>query len=92
MAPLEDWNSDDTDNTDENEQEAEDNDERTKEQIDSTREYIGVNIEQRIQQSNFDIEVQDGELRGSIDDIAMLFAVMTMDFQEAEFDELINDE
>ena len=64
----------------------------TEEQAKSTREFIGVNIRDRAQQSNLDIEVHDGKVSGNINDVAMLFAIMTMDFTEAEFDELINDE
>jgi len=61
-------------------------------QVQSTKEFIGLNIKQRSKQTNFDIGIEDGELKGPIEDIAMLFAVMTMDFSEADFDELINDE
>lgn len=64
----------------------------TEEQAKSTKEFIGVNIRDRAQQSNLDIEVHDGKVSGNINDVAMLFAIMTMDFTEAEFDELINDE
>jgi len=64
----------------------------TEEQAKSTKEFIGVNIRDRAQQSNLDIEVHDGKVTGNLNDVAMLFAVMTMDFTEAQFDELINDE
>jgi hypothetical protein len=92
MGTFDDWIEEDEENEENNEEETEETDERSEEQVESTKQFIGVNIRDRAQQSNFDIEVQDGELSGSLEDVAMLFAVMTMDFTEAEFDELINDE
>jgi len=92
MGTFDDWIEDDEDEQDSNEEQTEDNGGYTTEQVDSTKEHIAVNIQQRASQSNFNIDIEDGELTGNINDIAMLFAVMTMDFQEADFDELINDE
>lgn len=92
MGTFDDWIEEDEENEENNEEETQETNERSQEQVDSTKEFIGVKIEQRVQQSNFDIEVHDGELSGGLDDVAMLFAVMTMDFNEAEFDALINDD
>lgn len=92
MGTFDDWIEDDEDEQENDQEQVEDNEEYTTEQVNSTKEHIAVNIEQRASQTNFNIDVEDGELSGEINDVAMLFAVMTMDFQEAEFDELINDE
>jgi len=64
----------------------------TEEQAKSTKEFIGVNIRDRAQQGNLDVKVHDDKVSGNLNDVAMLFAVMTMDFNEAEFDALINDD
>ena len=70
---------------------ASDNEEETKE-VKSTKEFIAVNMRDRVLNNNhLDIQEQDGRLEGSTEDFAMLFALMTMDIKEADFDELIND-
>ena len=49
------------------------------------------NIKERAVLSDFDITVENEQIRGSVDDVAMLFALMTMDYDEASIYELIGE-
>lgn len=49
------------------------------------------NIKERAVLSDFDITVEDEQIRGSVDDVAMIFALMAMDYDEASIYELIDE-
>jgi hypothetical protein len=80
--------------TDENNDEKEQNE--TEQSIDLTDEeqaltaidYIGTNIRDKIDGEYHNVRIENGEVKGDIDDVAKLFAVMTMDFGNADFEEL----
>ena len=58
----------------------------------TTREVIAVNIRERVENQRLGVEMVGDTLKGDIEDVAMLFALMTMDVQESDFDELIQDD
>jgi len=62
-----------------------------KEQKQSTKQFIAAKIADRVEKNELDISVSDGRVEGDAEDVAMLFARMTMDFGNAELDNLIND-
>lgn len=78
---------------DEEDDEPEDDNEDTVQdkQEQTTKEHIASNVRHRVYKHDMDIDIQDGRLEGDLDDIAMLFALMTMDNVSSEFDALIND-
>jgi len=53
-------------------------------------EYIGVNIKDRLDNEEHNISVENGKLTGDVSEVAKLFAVMTMDFGNADFQELMD--
>lgn len=57
----------------------------------TTKEHIASNIRHRVYNHDMDIDIEDNRLEGDINDIAMIFALMTMDNVSSEFDDLIND-
>jgi hypothetical protein len=71
----------------------EDNEDETvqEKQEQTTKEHIASNVRHRVYKHDMDIDIEDGRLEGDINDIAMLFALMTMDNVSSEFDNLIND-
>lgn len=60
-------------------------------EADSTKRTIAANIQSRLIKGQFDGEIDSGEVTINIEDMAMMFAVMTMDFQESDFDDLVTD-
>jgi glycerate-2-kinase len=58
----------------------------------TTREVIAVNIREHAESEHLGVEMVGDELRGDVEDVAMLFALMTMDFQKSDFDKLIQDD
>ncbi|EGQ44171.1 MAG: hypothetical protein J07AB43_02300 [Candidatus Nanosalina sp. J07AB43] len=90
---LKDFQLDDDDEEEkdqETEEETTDNEVKQK-QEESTKEHIASNIRHRVRQQDMDIDLEDGRIEGDINDIAMLFALMTMDIPDSYFDTLIND-
>ena len=63
----------------------------TETQQESTKEYIAENIRIRVYDGNFDASVSDGRIEADLNDLAMLFALMTMDISDSDFDSLVND-
>lgn len=78
------------DETDE-EQDDENKDAVQEKQEQTTKEHIASNIRHRVYNHDMDIDIEDNRLEGDINDIAMIFALMTMDNVSSEFDNLIND-
>lgn len=78
------------DETDE-EQDDENKDAVQEKQEQTTKEHIASNIRHRVYNHDMDIDIEDNRLEGDINDIAMIFALMTMDNVSSEFDDLIND-
>jgi len=58
----------------------------------STKKHIANNIKDRVWNSNLDIDINDGRVKADIDDLALVFALMTMDFSESEFQSLVTDD
>lgn len=58
----------------------------------TTKECIALNIKDRVWNTDLDIELNDGRVEGDINDIALLFALMTMDFSDSEFQSLVTDD
>lgn len=87
---LKDFQVDDDDSSDSKDNTTEDN-KVTQKQEQSTKEYIASNVRYRVREHELDIDIEDDRLEGDINDIAMLFALMTMDNADTHLDDLIND-
>ena len=55
----------------------------------TTKQYIARAMRERALNSPLDIDVSGDTIEGDTDDIAMLFALMTMDIEDASFHSLI---
>ena len=55
----------------------------------TTKQYIARAMRERALNSPLDIDVSGDTIEGDVDDIAMLFALMTMDIEDASFHSLI---
>lgn len=73
----------------EKEAEREDSSDDTSEQPDHpTTEAIGSRIKDRLLTGDFDAEVDGDTITADKDDLGMVFALMTMDYEEADIQDL----
>jgi hypothetical protein len=84
---LEDW----TDDGEEDDVEPEQNT-TTPDEADSTKRAIAAKIQSRCMKDSLDVYVDSGRVEGDIEDLAMMFALMTMDYRESDFQELVTDD
>ena len=61
----------------------------TEKREETTKQYIARAMRERALNSPLDIDVSGDTIEGDTDDIAMLFALMTMDIEDASFHSLI---
>lgn len=78
--------------SEENEEEEDEQDYEEPNRGDSTKRAIAANIQSRCMTNDMDIEVSGGRVEGDIEDLAMLFALMTMDYSESDFYDLVTDD
>lgn len=90
---------DDSDDSTDNDEQSEDtiNNEddispTDKEQAQTAIDYVGVKMIDRIEDKQHNIQVDENKVIADVDELARLFAVMTMDFGNADFDELMDEE
>lgn len=54
-------------------------------------EIIANKIKEHAIQKDLDVTLEDEQIRGNVDDLALIFAIMTLDFQEATIYDLIGE-
>lgn len=91
---LEDWTDEeeDSDSNDDGSGEMSGLNTPDNEEPQTTKRAIAANIQARAMKGEFGLEIEDGYVEGHIEDLAMMFAVMTMDFEESEFQDLVTDD
>jgi len=57
----------------------------------TTKQYIARAMRERALNSPLEIDVSGETIEGNTEDVAMLFALMTMDIEDASFHSLIDD-
>lgn len=82
---LKDFQSNTTENNDDSSTSNQVNDKREE----TTKQYISRAMRERALNSPLEIQVEDGRISGDKEDMAMLFALMTMDIEDASFHSLI---
>ena len=87
---LDDFGSDSEESTDDTDTETEDPVDQSRKR--TTREHIAQNIKERVWNSTLDVNIEDGRIEGDINDLALVYALMTMDFDDSSFQSLVTDD